>query len=388
MAEFRLPDLGEGVTEGEVVEWRVREGETVRRDQILGVIGTDKATVEIPSPFAGRVEAVLVAEGARIRVGDVLLRVEVPEGPTKEPAAPPQVPEVARLPPGSTSVPLPGQRVAALPSVRRAARIRGLALETVAGTGVGGRIRLPDLLSQGRRVPLRGAARVMAEQVTMAHQRVPQVTVVLEADVAQIEATVAAGTAALATERPTLLGLICLATLAELAEAPLFNASLDDQAWELVFHDRVQLGIAVQSDGGLRVATIRDADLLAPAAFHAELQRVVTAARAGSLKAGELTGSTFTVSSGGKQGGVLATPLVNWPNVAILGVHAIQDRAVVKDGEVAVGRRANLSLSFDHRVIDGMTASRFLYQVAARMAQLEVAGLVELGQGDGAETGS
>ncbi|HUY08812.1 MAG TPA: dihydrolipoamide acetyltransferase family protein [Candidatus Dormibacteraeota bacterium] len=367
MAEFRLPDLGEGVTEGEVVEWRVHTGDTVELDQILGVIGTDKATVEIPSPFAGRVEAILVSEGSRIRVGEPLLRVEGAGGSTVEPVAATREPDAAGAHPSRPSASAGARRVPALPAVRRAARQRGIALETVAGTGGGGRVRLRDLLTQGRRVPLRGSARAMAEQVALTHQHVPQVTVVLEVDVAPLEARMAEGAGGQGAGQHNLLGLICLAALAELAEAPLFNASLDDDALELVYHDRVQLGIAVQAADGLRVATIRDADLLSSDAFHTELQRVVAAARAGTLTAAELSGSTFTVSSGGKQGGLLATPLVNWPNVAILGVHAIQDRAVVKDGRVAVGRRANLSLSFDHRVIDGMTASRFLYQLESRL---------------------
>ena len=373
MAEFRLPDLGEGVTEGEVVEWRVREGDTVQRDQVLGVVGTDKATVEIPSPFAGRVEAILVPEGARIRVGDPLLRVEGPNGPAPE-AEPAPVPAAAPVQPRPRPASPEARRVPALPSVRRAARHRGIGLETVAGSGEGGRVRMTDLLGQGRRVPLRGAARVMAEKVAMAHQLVPQVTVVLEADVAALEAQVEAGAADPGLHQPTLLGLFCLATLAGLAGDPLFNASLDDQALEIVYHDRVHLGIAVQAEEGLRVATIRDAELLSPNAFHQELRRVVTGARAGTLTSAELQGCTFTISSGGKLGGLLATPMVNWPNVAILGVHAIQDRAVVKDGQVVVGRRANLSLSFDHRVIDGMRASRFLYQLEARLAQLRAIG--------------
>ncbi len=367
MAEFRLPDLGEGVTEAEVIEWRVHQGQTVELDQVLGVIGTDKATVEIPSPFAGRVEAVLVPEGARIQVGDPLLRIEGPDPQLTdfEDAVPTPTDRSFRVLRRAETTAV--RRVPALPAVRRAARRRGIALEGVAGTGDGGRVRMADLLEQGRRVPLRGPARAMAEQVSRAHQHVPQVTVVLELDVGSLEAEVDAGAQAGGSEQPSLLGLICLATLAELAEAPLFNASLDEHAMELVYHDRVQLGIAVQTADCLRVATIRDADRLSPSAFHAELRRVVLAARAGTLSAAELSGSTFTISSGGKQGGLLATPLVNWPNVAILGVHAIQERAVVKDGQVVVGRRANLSLSFDHRVIDGMTASGFLYQLEARL---------------------
>ncbi|MGA7172905.1 MAG: dihydrolipoamide acetyltransferase family protein [Candidatus Dormiibacterota bacterium] len=367
MAEFRLPDLGEGVTEGEMVEWRVQEGETVELDQILGVVGTDKATVEIPSPFAGQVEAILVPEGSRIQVGEPLLRVANAPGSPGEPAEATPAPDAPRTHPSRPSIPVQSRRVPALPSVRRAARQRGIALETVGGSGPGGRVNLRDLLNQGRRVPLRGSARAMAEHAAVAHQHVPQVTVVLEIDVASMEARIAKGAGREGVGQPNLLGLICLATLAELAEAPLFNASLDDEAMELVFHDRVQLGIAVQAADGLRVATIRDADLLSPSDFQIELQRVVGAARAGTLTAAELSGSTFTISSGGRQGGLLATPLVNWPNVAILGVHAIQDRAVVKYGQVAVGRRANLSLSFDHRVVDGMTATRFLYQLELRL---------------------
>ncbi|MGH7705547.1 MAG: dihydrolipoamide acetyltransferase family protein [Candidatus Dormibacteria bacterium] len=367
MAEFRLPDLGEGVTEGEMVEWRVREGDTVSRDQVLGVVGTDKATVEIPSPFAGRVEAVLVAEGAKIRVGDPLLRVGGEEAPVTALEAPPVEP--MPRPPAALPVEPAPSRVGALPAVRHVARQRGIDLEEVPGSGPGGRVRMSDLerSGEGRRVPLRGAARVMAEQVAEARHHVPQVTVVLELDVEPLEAELAkavAGSGAV----PTLLGLICRGVLAELTEAPIFNASLDESALELVYHPKVQLGIAVQTAEGLRVATIRDADQLSGAEFHEELRRVVDAARSGTLFAADLRGSTFTVSSGGRLGALLATPLVNWPNLAILGVHAIQERAVVRDGQVVVGRRANLSLSFDHRVIDGMTASQFLYRLVERLS--------------------
>ncbi|MGC1405536.1 MAG: dihydrolipoamide acetyltransferase family protein [Candidatus Dormiibacterota bacterium] len=370
MPEFRLPDLGEGVTEGEVVEWRVAEGATVSRDQILVVVGTDKATVEIPSPFAGRVDALLAAEGAKVRVGDPLLRVDTgAEAQPAEPARTPSVPEASPSVETPLSPRYHGSRPRALPSVRRAARLRGLELGQLPGSGPQGRVRMADLLEIGRRVPLRGAARLMAERMTAAHQRVPQVTVVLELDVSVMERRVAEG--AVGPGRPpTILGLISLATIAGLVADPLLNASLDDEAMEIVFHERVHLGIAVQTDDGLRVATIRDADRLSSDEFHSELDRVVVAARAGSLAPADLTGSTFTVSSGGKLGGLLATPIVNWPNLATLGVHAIQDRAVVVDGQVVPGRRANLSLSFDHRVVDGMRATRFLYDLQARLTGL------------------
>lgn len=370
MPEFRLPDLGEGVTEGEVVEWRVAEGATVSRDQILVVVGTDKATVEIPSPFAGRVDALLAAEGAKIRVGDALLRVDTGAEPLPSEPAPNTAAAVASPSGESPLLPRqPGSRPRALPSVRRVARQRGLELTELAGSGPQGRVRMADLLGSGRRVPLRGAARLMAERMTAAHQRVPQVTVVLELDVGPIERQVAAGSVGPGVQ-PTILGLISLGTVAGLVADPLLNASLDDEAMEIVYHERVHLGIAIQTDDGLRVATIRNADLLSVDDFQTELERLVAAARAGSLKAGDLTGSTFTVSSGGKLGGLLATPIVNWPNLATLGVHAIQDRAVVIEGQVVPGRRANLSLSFDHRVVDGMRASRFLYHLEARLKSL------------------
>jgi len=367
MPEFRLPDLGEGVTEGEVVEWRVAEGATVSRDQVLVVVGTDKATVEIPSPFDGRVAALLASEGSKVRVGDPLLRVDTG---VEEPAAQPTLPTHSGEAGPRVEVTPPlrdlGSRPRALPSVRRAARLRDLELAEVAGSGPEGRVRMADLMGSGRRVPLRGAARLMAQRMTAAHQRVPQVTVVLEVDAAPMEQRVAAGAVG-AGVPPTILGLISLATVAGLMADPLLNASLDDEAMEIVYHERVDLGIAVQSDDGLRVATIRNADQLSADDFQTELERVVAAARAGSLTPADLTGSTFTVSSGGKLGGLLATPIVNWPNLATLGIHAIQDRAVVVDGQVVPGRRANLSLSFDHRVVDGMRASRFLYELDARL---------------------
>ncbi|MGH7609412.1 MAG: 2-oxo acid dehydrogenase subunit E2, partial [Candidatus Dormibacteria bacterium] len=249
------------------------------------------------------------------------------------------------------------------------ARARGIDLEAVAGSGARGRVRMADLLGSGRRVPLRGAARVMAERMAHAHRVVPQVTVVVEVNVARLEACVAGDAGA--TPPASLLGLICLGAIRGLAADPLLNSSFDDTALELVLHEQVELGIAVQTSDALRVATIPGADRLFPRDFQARLDQAVAAARAGTLTPAQMTGSTFTVSSGGKLGGLLATPIVNWPNVAILGVHAIQDRPLVEDGQVVAGRAANLSLSFDHRVVDGMRASRFLYGLQASLQQPE-----------------
>jgi len=377
MPDFRLPDLGEGVTEGEVVEWRVREGSQVSRDQILVVIGTDKATVEIPSPFEGTVAAILAAEGAVVHVGDPLVRVDsgapdrepMATAPTALDQAPAGPAQPSQLPPGPAPARTAAGAVPALPAVRRAARARGVPLESVRGSGPNGRVRLSDLVVAGRRVALRGTRRVMAERMAEAHRRVPQVTVVLECDLGPVEALVRSQPAG---SQPggsySILGLVALAALAGIRAEPLFNASFDEESMELEYHDPVHLGIAVQAGDGLKVATLKDADSLAPAEFQLQLARLIAAARAGTLAPAALSGSTFTISSAGRLGGLFATPIVNWPNLAVLGLHAIEDRPVVRMGQVVVGRVANLSLSFDHRVIDGLAASAFLYQLADRLA--------------------
>ncbi|MHB8325248.1 MAG: biotin/lipoyl-containing protein, partial [Candidatus Dormibacteria bacterium] len=196
MPDFRLPDLGEGITEGEVVEWRVEEGAQVIRDQVLVVIGTDKATVEIPSPFQGRVDAILAAAGAVVHVGDPLVRVDPGQLGDQLSASLPSEPDA---PPGPRALPPAAQpefttvtSVPALPATRRAARELGIALDSVPGSGPAGRVRMSDLVVAGRRVALRGSRRVMAERMAEAHRQVPQVTVVLECDMGPVEALVRA----------------------------------------------------------------------------------------------------------------------------------------------------------------------------------------------------
>ncbi|MHB1501164.1 MAG: dihydrolipoamide acetyltransferase family protein [Candidatus Dormibacteria bacterium] len=375
MPEFKLPDLGEGVTEGEVIEWRVAEGDRVARDEILVVVGTDKATVEIPSPFEGTVDKILSPAGARVEVGQSLIRVRTAADESYAPAVAPVPTGVAQPSAPAASAAGPEDRtgsapirVAAMPSVRRAARERGTSVDAIPGSGPAGRVRMADLLSSGRRVPLRGPQRVMAQRMAAAHRHVPQVTVVLECEVGALEGLLQDQPEG-AERRYTVLGMIALATLAQLEDQPIFNCSFDEDAVELVYSDSIHLGIAVQTQEGLKVATLRDAGSRQPRALQDELDRLVQAAREGALASSELTGATFTLSSGGKLGGLLATTLVNWPNVATLGVHEITNRPVVRDGAVVVGRCANLSLSFDHRVIDGMTASSFLYGLRQRLTE-------------------
>ena len=376
MLEFRLPDLGEGVTEGEVVEWRVRPGATVRSDEVLVVVGTDKATVEIPSPFTGTVAALLVPEGTVVPVGTPLVRIETSAGPPGGDAptrADPATPAVAPTPAAPQA---PGARVPALPAVRRQARLAGLDLASVPGTGAGGRVRSADLpvtasaagpAARERREPLRGARRLAAERLAAAHRHVPQVTYVLEADFGPAEAAVAA--AASAAVPPTLLGYVCAATVAALRRHPVFNSRYDEATGEIVYLADIHLGVAVQATAGLLVPVLHGAGALPFGPMKAALAALVDRARQAQLSAAELAGATFTVSSGGRLGGLLATPLVNWPNVATLGVHAVADRPIVRDGQLAIGRIANLSLSFDHRVIDGMAAAAFLHELADHLGR-------------------
>jgi pyruvate dehydrogenase E2 component (dihydrolipoamide acetyltransferase) len=360
--EFRLPDLGEGVAEGEVVEWRVHPGDYVERDQVLCVVATDKATVELPSPFSGVVAEIRAPEGSKVTVGEALVSIAARGGELPAPGAAP--PERAASAAAEGVPDATARRVLALPAVRRAARERGVGLDQVAGSGPGGRVRMADLATSGRRERLRGTRRVMAERMAEAHRHVPQVTVALDCDMAAVERISADPDAG----GPTPLGLVCLAARAEVERLPIFNSSFDEVALELVYHPELHLGIAVQTDDGLKVATAHGAGRLTSTELQAEIQRLIAGARAGTLSPTELGGATFTISSGGRLGGLLATPLVNWPNVATLGIHEIQDRPVVRQGQVVAGRCAVLTLSFDHRVIDGMTASSFLYGVVARLA--------------------
>ncbi len=371
--EFKLPDLGEGLTEGEIARWLVAEGDEVGEDQPLVEIQTDKTTVEIPSPAAGTVARILVAEGDTVPVGTVLVVIggdgggpaEV-EQTRAEPA--PQQESAARSP---VSAPPPGGRVRATPLVRRLADERGVDLEVVQATGPQGRITEEDVrraagasaggVSSGpgageRREPLRGVRRRIAEHLTTSHREVPAVTVVEECDFTALDAV--------RGER-SYLPYVLQASVAGLRTVPELNARLEGD--ELVYLAHFDLGVAVQTDQGLIVPVLRRADERSLDELEAESARLAEAARAGKLRPEELRGSTFTVSSGGRLGGLFATPLVNHPEVGILGVHRIGERPVARDGEIVVRKVGWLSCTFDHRVVDGMRASTFLLEVIGRL---------------------
>jgi len=357
--EFRLPDLGEGLTEAEIARWLVAEGDRVDEDAPLVEVQTDKTTVEIPSPRAGTVLKILVAEGDVAPVGAVLvvigeegeqlLRAVEPDDRTaREDAAP----LVAVVPSDPTAA------VRATPAVRQLAKDLGVDLVGLRGSGPGGRVTDDDVRAAsggrpaGRRVPLRGIRRAIAEQVTRTHREVPAVTFVEECDFTGVDLS-------------RLVALAIHASAGALGRFPELNARLEGD--EIVLLDRIDVGVAVQTEAGLVVPVVRACERLTVDEIDTEVGRLAGGARAGTLAADELRDSTFTVTSAGKLGGLFVTPLVNHPEVAILGLHRIADRPVVRDGAVVARRIGNVSVSFDHRVVDGARAAAFCLDVIEQL---------------------
>jgi pyruvate dehydrogenase E2 component (dihydrolipoamide acetyltransferase) len=343
--EFKLPDLGEGLTEGEIARWLVQEGQEIAEDDPLVEIATDKTTVEIPSPAAGVVTQILVAEGEVVPVGTVLVVIG---GDAAEPKA--------KAVPGTAARSHAPEKVRATPLVRRLAEELGVDLATLTGSGPQGRITEEDVRGSGggtaqRREPIRGIKRQMFEHLTRAHE-IPPVTWVEECDFTDLD-----------TKR--LLPLVLKAVAASLQEFPELNARIEGN--DLVFLDAYDIGVAVQTEQGLVVPVVRDCDSRSLDELDAELKRLADAAQNGKLAPEELRGGTFTVTSAGKSAGLLTTPLINHPQVAILGVYRIADRPVVRDGEIVVRRMGNVSVTFDHRVIDGKRAADFGLAIIARL---------------------
>ena len=345
--EFKLPDLGEGLTEGEVARWLVSEGDEIAEDQPLVEIQTDKTTVEIPSPAAGKVASILVEAGTVVAVGTTLVVIGGDDA-----ASPPK-----DLSEGQAPGPGHDGRVRATPLVRRLAQELDVDLEALEGTGQQGRVTETDVRAaatsggqapgrgpEGRREPLRGVRRVIAEHMARAHREVPAVTWVEECDFGELD---------LKLLLPTVLK-VCAESLQEFPE---LNARLEGD--EIVYLERYDLGVAVQTDEGLVVPVVRGCDTASIDELSAEVARLAEGARAGTLKPEELRGSTFTVTSAGKVAGLFQTPIVNHPEVAILSIGRIAERPVVREGGLAVAQTGFVSITFDHRVVDGARAAEF-----------------------------
>jgi len=438
---IKMPDIGEGIAEVELVQWHVQPGDSVVEDQVLADVMTDKATVEIPSPVAGKVVSLGGKVGDVMVVGAELIRLEVEGAGNVAEGAPPiagRAPAAAASPatrqgaapappaaasaaaaPGlaaaatavetapkvamgaeaaprapvaaAVSAPMPrarGEKPIASPAVRRRAWEMGIELRFVPGSGPGGRILHEDLDAYvaGRRqarpsaaryverhdeqqVQVIGLRRRIAQKMQEAKRRIPHFTYVEEIDVTELEALRAQLNAQHAASRGklTLLPLLARAMVLALADFPQINARYDDDAGIVTRYGAVHLGIATQTDGGLMVPVLRHAEARDPWATAAEIARLAEAARGGRATREELTGSTITVTSLGALGGIVTTPVINWPEVAIVGVGRIVERPVLRQGQIVARKLMNLSSSFDHRVVDGADGAHFVQALRRRL---------------------
>lgn len=404
MAEyvFKLPDVGEGVAESEIALWRVAVGDVVAEDQPLVDMLTDKAAVEIPSPVAGRVLRLHGVAGDKIPVGSVLLTLEVGER-SDSPATPVLAPivttQAVRAPPPAAPTPaFINEHVAAAPTVRKRARELGIDLRTVRGSGPSGRIVHVDLdgeaapaapiASAGSAVPrssptedapptalddevietikVIGLRRKIAEAMQRSKQRIPHFAYVEEVDVTELEA-LRLHLNAQHKDRPklTLLPLLIQALLRAVPRYPMVNATFDDEAGVISRHRALHVGIATQTPNGLVVPVLRHAQRQDLWQRASNIKRLAEAARAGKGTREDLSGSTLTITSLGALGGIVTTPVINAPEVAIVGVNKMVERPVVRNGQVVVRTMMNLSSSFDHRIVDGFDAASFIQEVKA-----------------------
>lgn len=394
--DYVLPEIGEGVYEAELVRWLVKPGDAVKRGQNLLEVMTDKATMEVPSSFVGRIGALKAEEGQTVKVGQVILDY-APSGQVSEESAA-AVPRVEQRPParittnGSPlSVPL---AVKAAPSVRHMARKLGVDLSSVNGSGPEGRILIEDLSRQmrpaigldmplarpepkldfgkpGTRMKLVGLRRKIAEQMVKSTSTIPHYSYVDECEVTDLVRLRASlkDAYARAGVKLTYLPFFVKAVVAALKEVPIVNASLDEGSGEIVLHDRYHIGIAVATAGGLIVPVVRDADKKDLGTIAREIERVSGDARAGRPKLDDLRGGTFTLTSVGSIGGLFSAPVINHPEVGILGIGKVVRRPVFDEGDrVRAAEMLYLSLSFDHRVVDGAVGATFTNAVIRHLA--------------------
>jgi len=438
---IKMPDLGEGIAEVEVVAWHVQPGDTVKEDQVLADVMTDKATVEIPSPVAGTITSLGGAIGKSLAVGAELIRLQVAgsgnfsadkarrepvasgaatapaeevgepqleavaahEAQAQAPAAaspatapaksaPPAKAATAPMAPTGRTTPgaplrADGEKPLAPPAVRQRAWDLGVELQFVPGSGPAGRITHADLDAHvaGRRggaanggmderyaeqhgehaTQIIGLRRKIAEKMQEAKRNIPHFTYVEEVDVTELEALRLQLNARYGEERGklTLLPLLMRAVVLALRSFPSMSARYDDEANTLTTFDAAHIGIAAQTESGLMVPVVRHAESRDPWSSAAEIARLAEAARNGKATRDELTGSTITITSLGALGGIVTTPVINRPEVAIVGVNRIVDRPVIRDGAMVARKMMNLSSSFDHRVIDGMVAAQFVQAI-------------------------
>jgi len=411
--EFKFPDIGEGLTEGEIVRWLVKEGDEVKEGQPLVEVETDKALAEIPSPRTGVILKILAKEKEIVKVGQVIVVIgekgEALAAPPPKPSAPPRpksvgvVGELEEAPEESPAVAakvepikpaLVSEHALATPSVRALAKELGVDINKVQGTGPEGRVlekdvrqaaeskekpveevkkppkvRKYDLYGYVERIPLRGVRRSIAKAMVKSKYTAPHVTTMDEADVTELwkirekEKKAAEGKGI----KLTILPFIVKAVIAGLSEHPYLNATLDDENEEIILKKYYNIGFATDTPEGLMVPVVKNAKDKSILHLAEELTQSAEKARNRKIDLADLQGGTFTITNYGALGGIYGTPIINHPEVAILGVGKIKDMPVVRDGKIEIRKILHLALSFDHRVVDGGEAARFLNTVIARL---------------------
>ncbi|MEH6940272.1 dihydrolipoamide acetyltransferase family protein [Bacillus sp. JJ722] len=379
MIEFKLPDVGEGMHEGEILQWFIQEGEFVKQDQPVLEIQTDKVNAELTAPASGKIAKLFYNEGAIVEVGSTLFHIL--EENESQSASPP-------IPEQSTTPPIEINRILATPYVRQLAREMNIDIQLINGTGPAGRITESDLQNyqnpqptqkvqtesihsiqqpnntteqQEERIPLKAIRKKIAEHMVKSSTIIPHVTHVDELEMDALK-TIKDQFKVYAEEKNiklTFLPFFIKAIVTALQEFKMLNASIDDLSNEIIIKNYYHIGIATDTSAGLIVPVIKHADQKSIFQLAEEIKQLATQARESTLKIDQITGSTFTISNVGAIGGLHATPIINHPEVAILALHKMEPRMVIRDWEGVIRYMMNMSLSFDHRIIDGVTAVRF-----------------------------
>ncbi len=407
--EFILPDLGEGISEAQIVRVLIKQGEHVALDQYLMEVETDKAAVEIPSPFAGIAKQVHVKEGQTVNVGAVIVTFDDGDGAATAKSPPKAAAAAAPTPPASSSTraggapvppaaPQPGKTVAAAaPAIRKLAREMGVDIDALSGTGPGGRVTKEDVerakapagtapssaparptqpppalpgiadvdkWGKVRREPLNQIRKTIASQMSRSAFTAVHVTHGDEADITELDrARRSLNEATEGDPKLTFMSFLIRATCIALRKHPIFNASFDHEGWQIIYKDYINIGIAVDTERGLIVPVIRDADRLTLRGIAAALRTIADRVRTNQFAVEDLRGGTFTITNVGALGGTFSTPIINYPEVAILGLGRSRKVPVLRDGQLAQALMLPLNLSFDHRATDGANAARFTSEI-------------------------
>jgi pyruvate dehydrogenase E2 component (dihydrolipoyllysine-residue acetyltransferase) len=379
--EFRLPDIGEGVVEGEIVKWHVKPGQAVKEDDPMVEVMTDKATVMIPSPRKGTILETRGEEGAIVKVGAVLVTLDTGDGAAAAtPAAQPvekAAPAPAEKQPAKEAKSEAGARALATPAIRKMAQDMGIDINQVSGTGPGGRVTKEDLEKFARstttevrpaiktgeveEIPHRGLRKKIAEKMVQSKREAAHYTYVDEIDMTEL-VRLRKSVKELAAEKGaklTYLPFIMKALIEGLKKYPLLNSSLDEKQGKILLKRHYNIGIGVATPDGLTVVVVKDADRKSVLELAQNIERLSEQARLNKIALEDLRGSTFTITSLGALGGMFATPIINYPEVAIVGIHKIEPRPVVRDGQIVARDMMYMSLSFDHRVVDGAVGAEF-----------------------------